>query len=383
MSEAELRRALAGRRVLLTGHTGFKGGWLALWLRRLGAEVTGVSLEPEPRSFCNAVRLEEVIDGRRGDIRSGESFRAAVDGERFDLVFHLAAQAIVRDGYRDPVDTYMTNVMGTAVVLQAAREMPGLKAVVVVTSDKCYDNREWAWGYREGDALGGHDPYSSSKACAELVTAAYRDSYFRDPQGPQLASVRAGNVIGGGDWSTDRLLPDLIRGMEEGQPARLRNPRSVRPWQHVLEPLRGYLMLAARLVEEGSRFAGAWNFGCDRDAAVDVATLALLTSRRMKHEGLGFVIESDGGPPESTLLRLDSTKAFVELGWKPVFSLEDAVGETVAWHQSFVRDPSAMADVSLRQIADYVERWEASSPRPTLSDILPFSEQQARVAACV
>ncbi|BDA82946.1 CDP-glucose 4,6-dehydratase [Aureimonas sp. SA4125] len=394
MGEAALRKALSGRRVLVTGHTGFKGGWLALWLRRLGADVTGVSLAPETRSFCNAVRLEELVDGRRGDIRSAESFEAAIDGRNFDLVFHMAAQAIVRDCYRDPVGTYMTNVLGTAVVLQTARRMSGLKAVVVVTSDKCYENLEWTWGYREGDALGGHDPYSSSKACAELVAAAYRASFFNDPQGPQLATVRAGNVIGGGDWSTDRLLPDLIRAMEEGRPARLRNPRSVRPWQHVLEPLRGYLMLAAGLVEEGPRFTGAWNFGCDRDAAVDVVTLARLAAREMKGKGPGFVIENDGGPPESTLLRLDSTKAYVELGWKSVLSVKEAVTDTVAWHRTFAREPASIAEFSLRQIAAYVQRWEKvsaldfASPRTGTSPrsgTVPRTRapSKTRVAACV
>lgn len=383
MGEAALRDAFTGRRVLLTGHTGFKGGWLAFWLRRLGAEVIGVSLAPEPRSFCEAVRLEGLLDGRRGDIRSAESFEAAIRGESFDLLIHLAAQAIVRNGYRDPVGTYMTNVLGTAVVLQAARGMAGLKACVVVTSDKCYENREWNWGYREGDSLGGRDPYSSSKACAELVCSAYRDSFFTDPKGPQLATVRAGNVIGGGDWSADRLLPDLLRALEDGRPARLRNPRSVRPWQHVLEPLRGYLMLAAGLMKEGPRYAGAWNFGCDRDAAVDVRTVARLAYRAMRNEEPGFVIESDGGPPESTLLRLDSTKAFVELGWRPLLSVEEAVSETVAWHQRFVRDPSSMADFTLRQISDYVQRWERTSSQPSFSDHPPFPDGAARIPACV
>lgn len=378
MDEAALSEALAGRRVLVTGHTGFKGGWLCMWLRRLGAKVVGVSLPPMQHSFCNAVQLEELIDSRLGDIRSVENFRAAIAGEEFDLVVHLAAQAIVRTCYKDPLTAYMTNVIGTATVLEAARAMRSLKAAIVVTSDKCYENSEWVWGYREHDPMGGHDPYSSSKGCAELVAAAYRASFFSNPHGPQLATVRAGNVIGGGDWSVDRLVPDLIRALESGVPARLRNPYSVRPWLHVLEPLRGYLMLAARLLDTGSSFAGAWNFGCDRDEAVDVVTLAELVTERFGGTGPGFIIEADrNGPAESTLLRLDSTKAFVELGWKPRFTVEEAILKTVAWYREFHRSPGAIRAFTENQIAEYAEGWSASSP------VRPASTSGIRVAACV
>lgn len=377
MDEAALRETLSGRRVLVTGHTGFKGGWLCMWLRRLGAKVVGVSLPPVEHSFSNAVRLEDLIDSRVGDVRFADDFSAALAGQEFDLIVHLAAQAIVRSCYKDPLAAYMTNVVGTATVLEAARAMRSLKAVIVVTSDKCYENNEWVWGYREHDPMGGRDPYSSSKGCAELVSAAYRASFFCDPQGPQLATVRAGNVIGGGDWSVDRLVPDLIRALESGVPARLRNPHSVRPWLYVLEPLRGYLMLAARLLDDGPRFSGAWNFGCDRDEAVDVATLAEMVTEQFGGTGPGFVIEADlNGPAESTLLRLDSTKAFVELGWTPRLTVQEAISETVAWYREFHRNPGAIRGFTDGQIAEYAQGWSASRPNR------PASSPVAMVAAC-
>jgi CDP-glucose 4,6-dehydratase len=255
--------------------------------------------------------------------------------------------------------------------------MPSLKAVIVVTSDKCYENNEWVWGYREHDPMGGRDPYSSSKGCAELVSAAYRASFFSDPQGPQLATVRAGNVIGGGDWSVDRLVPDLIRALETGVPARLRNPHSVRPWLHVLEPLRGYLMLAARLLENEPRFSGPWNFGCDRDEAVEVIRLAELVTEQFGGMGPGFFVEAHhNGPAESTLLRLDSTKAFVELGWKPRFTVEEAISMTVAWYREFHRSPGAIRSFTENQIAEYAQGWSASKP------IRPISVPAMKVAAC-
>ena len=358
VDEGYLVDALAGRRVLVTGHTGFKGGWLSLWLERLGAHVTGVALPPLERSLCNAVSLEDMLDSRYGDIRSQESFGRAVNGLDFDLVIHMAAQAFVRPSYSSPVDTYMTNVVGTAVVLDAARKMPSLRGVVVVTSDKCYENNEWVWGYRERDAMGGKDPYSSSKGCAELVAAAYRASFFDDPDGPQIATVRAGNVLGGGDWGTDRLLPDLIRASEDGVPARIRNPRNVRPWQHVLEPVRGYLMLAARLLDTGHRFAGGWNFGPDPDDAIDVATLADLVIEKWNGSAPGFVVEQHANElAEAIVLRLDSTKSFVELGWKPLLTVEKAVSMTVEWHLRFKHDPGSIREFTQQQIAEYAARW--------------------------
>jgi CDP-glucose 4,6-dehydratase len=358
VDESYLSEVLRGRRILVTGHTGFKGGWLSLWLRRLGATVVGVALPPTAPSFCKAVGLEDLVDGRVGDIRSESAFGQSIEGQDFDLVIHLAAQAVVRASFEAPVDTYLTNVVGTAIVLNAARRMPSLRGVVVVTSDKCYENREWVWGYRENDPMGGRDPYSSSKGCAELVAAAFRSSFFNDPNGPQLSTVRAGNVIGGGDWGTDRLIPDLVRSVETGAPVRLRNPKSVRPWQHVLEPVRGYLMLAARLLEAGARYAGGWNFGPDTSSTVEVGTLADMVISKWDGRRPHYVVERrDNEPPESVVLRLDSTKSGVELGWKPLLRLEDTVAMTVAWYQKYQQDPARIRAFSNHQIDEYAAAW--------------------------
>nr|WP_245181833.1 CDP-glucose 4,6-dehydratase [Sinorhizobium mexicanum] len=349
---------MRNRRVLVTGHTGFKGGWLSLWLRRLGANVVGIALPAVAPSFCKAVDLDGLVDGRIGDIRTETGFGQSIDGQDFDLVIHMAAQAVVRASYETPVDTYLTNVVGTAVVLDAARRMPSLRGVVVVTSDKCYENREWVWGYRESDPMGGRDPYSSSKGCAELVAAAYRASFFSDPEGPQLATVRAGNVIGGGDWGADRLIPDLVRAVETGTPARLRNPKNIRPWQHVLEPLRGYLMLAAGLIEAGPRFAGGWNFGPEKEATVDVGTLAELVVAHWGAAAPEYVIERRADEPkESIVLRLDSTKSHVELGWRPLLCLDDAVGMTVAWYRKYLEEPGEIRRFSQQQLDEYAAAW--------------------------
>ncbi|WP_331376196.1 CDP-glucose 4,6-dehydratase [Sinorhizobium chiapasense] len=362
MDESYLSRIFRDRRVLVTGHTGFKGGWLSLWLRRLGAHVVGVALPASEPSFCKAIDLEGLVDGRIGDIRTEAGFGQTIDGQDFDLVIHMAAQAVVRASYEAPVDTYLTNVVGTAVVLDAARRMPSLRGVVVVTSDKCYENREWVWGYRENDPMGGRDPYSSSKGCAELVASAYRSSFFSAPQGPQLATVRAGNVIGGGDWGADRLIPDLMRAAETGIPARLRNPRHVRPWQHVLEPVRGYLMLAAGLLDAGARFAGSWNFGPEKDATVDVGTLAELVVSHWGRRPPDYLVERRGDEPaESVVLRLDSTKSHVELGWKPLLRLEDAVAMTVAWYRNYLDEPAEIRRFSQQQLEQYTAAWARAS----------------------
>jgi CDP-glucose 4,6-dehydratase len=356
--ENALAEILRGRRVLVTGHTGFKGGWLTLWLRRLGATVVGVSLPATAPSFCKAIGLDELVDGRVGDIRTENAFGASLAGEDFDLVIHLAAQALVRASFEAPVDTYMTNVVGTAIVLDAARRMPSLKGVVVVTSDKCYENREWVWGYRENDPMGGRDPYSSSKGCAELVAGAFRASYFNDPNGPQLSTVRAGNVIGGGDWGADRLIPDLVRSVETGMPVRLRNPQSVRPWQHVLEPVRGYLMLAAQMIDKSARHAGGWNFGPDSDATVPVGALADMVIAKWRGQPPSYLVEKrDNEPPESVVLRLDSTKANVELGWRPLLRLEETVAMTVGWYQNHRQHPDRIRAFSQNQIESYAAAW--------------------------
>ncbi|MEJ1159175.1 CDP-glucose 4,6-dehydratase [Prosthecomicrobium sp. N25] len=358
-TEAGLERVFRGKRVLLTGHTGFKGGWMALWLRRLGAEVTGIALPPptDP-SFCKAVRLEELVDSRIGDIRSEQDFARAVGGQDFDVVIHMAAQALVRASYTAPVDTYLTNVVGTAVVLEQARRMPSLKACVVVTSDKCYENREWVWGYRENDPMGGKDFYSSSKGCTELVAAAYRSAHFSRDDGPQMAMVRAGNVIGGGDWAADRIVPDLVRSVETGEPTRIRSPRSVRPWQHVLEPVRGYLTVAANMIENGAPYAGGWNFGPDRHGTVDVGTLADMIVARWEG-GPRYVVEPRAGDPhEARILRLDITKAEVDLGWQPLLDIGETVGMTVDWYRNYHGNPDGIRAFSEAQLGRYAALWE-------------------------
>ena len=347
-----LQQTLRGRRVLVTGHTGFKGGWLSLWLNLLGAKVYGVALPPLPGpSFHNAVRLNEFTDDRVGDIRSSSQFAASIAGIDAELVIHMAAQALVRKSYSDPVDTYLTNVVGTAVVLDAIKGMPSLQAAIVVTSDKCYENNEWVWGYRENDAMGGADPYSSSKGCAELVTAAYRRSYFSGPGSPNLSSVRAGNVFGGGDWAVDRLVPDLVKATIARTPVEIRNPRSIRPWQHVLEPLSGYLMLAANLLSPNSSFAGAWNFGPTTEGVIDVGTL---TRRFQKSWGPGgpeiLWGSTEHGPHEADILRLDSTKAQVQLGWRPKLSIGEAIDWTVEWYRAYAAGNTDLRKLSERQI---------------------------------
>ncbi|WP_159587191.1 CDP-glucose 4,6-dehydratase [Chelativorans xinjiangense] len=377
LDETCLAQAFRGRRVLVTGHTGFKGGWLSLWLSRLGATVVGVSLPPARPSFCTAVAIEDLVDSRIGDIRTESGLREAIGGLDFDLVIHLAAQAIVRTSYEAPVDTYLTNAVGTAVVLESARRMPSLRGVIVVTSDKCYENREWTWPYRENDPMGGRDPYSSSKGCAELIAAAYRASFFNNIGGPQLATARAGNVIGGGDWGADRLVADLARSASTGIPTRIRNPANVRPWQHVLEPIRGYLMLGARLLYDGHRVADAWNFGPGADADVNVGTLASLVVSKWRGECPDYVVDrQEDEPPESVVLRLDSTKARVGLGWKPLLRLEDAVAMTVEWYRTYNQEPSRIRAFSHQQISDYAGRW-------TMADEgQPAPGERKEVATC-
>jgi len=340
-----------GKRVLITGHTGFKGGWLALWLKALGAQVSGFALAPDtdPSFFESAGLRGAGIDHRLGDVRNLAELRAAMKAIRPDVVFHLAAQSLVRRSYAEPVETYATNVMGTVNLLEAVRQERSARAVVVVTSDKCYENRERDEGYRESEALGGRDPYSSSKGCAELVTAAYRASYFE--QGVAVASARAGNVIGGGDWAPDRLIPDVCRAAKAKRPVRIRNPRAVRPWQHVLEPLCGYLRLAERLCTDGACFAQAWNFGpADRDAR----PVAEVLDRVAALWGDGLRWEPDPGdhPHESGLLRVDSSKARGELGWRPRLDLDQALKWTVDWYKADLRG-AHMGEFTAAQIAGY------------------------------
>lgn len=349
-----------GRSVLVTGHTGFKGGWLALWLHRLGAEIHGYALDPStsPNLF-EAANINKILASEtRADLSDLEALAAAFDSARPEIVFHLAAQPLVRVSYAEPLYTWITNAVGTAHVLEAARLTDSVRAVILITTDKVYENREWAYPYREVDPLGGSDPYSASKAAAEMVAASYRESFFgkRTNQGhpAQVATVRAGNVIGGGDWATDRLVPDCLEAFAKREPVRLRYPQSVRPWQHVLEPLTGYLRLAGRLLEEeGDRYARAWNFGPDADGEVTVAEVANSVARLW---GEGARVEQEpatqSNPHEAGLLRLDSTLARTALGWRPRWSLSDALDRTMAWHRAWLRHDDMLA-FSLDQIAGY------------------------------
>jgi len=340
-----------GKRVLVTGHTGFKGGWLCLWLQQLGAQVQGFALEPPtPTNLFTEARVAEGMASTIGDIRDLAAVEACVAAFRPEIVLHMAAQPLVRLSYVQPVETYATNVMGTVHVLEAVRRVPGARVVVSVTTDKCYENREWAWGYREDEPMGGHDPYSNSKGCAELVTSAYRRS-FLGQGGVALASARAGNVIGGGDWASDRLVPDILRAFERDEPVVIRNPGSTRPWQHVLEPLSGYLVLAQRLWAQGAEFAEGWNFG-PRDE--DARPVHWIVERLVEHWGRGARWQLDGGthPHEAHYLKLDISKARARLQWAPRWRLEEALAHIVSWHQSWLAHEDVRA-LCLQQIDQY------------------------------
>ena len=348
-----------GRRVLVTGHTGFKGAWLSLWLQRQGAEVHGYALEPP--GIPNLFEVAQVARGmtdHRGDIRDSDRLHKVIRRCRPEVVFHLAAQSLVRRGFQDPVETFATNVVGTATTLDACRHLPDVKAVVCVTSDKCYENREWIWGYRETDRLGGHDPYSSSKACAELVADAFRRSYGGDGTlRAGVASARAGNVIGGGDWGDDRLVPDLVRAATAKMPATIRNPRSVRPWQHVLEPLAGYLALADALAKAPDAHASAWNFGPRQDATREVGDVVAFFSRQWSGR-LQWSVDTAEHPHEAGRLALDSTKAMHALGWHPVLDIDDALALTASWYEAYW-EAADMRSVTEAQIAGYEARLMA------------------------
>jgi CDP-glucose 4,6-dehydratase len=352
------------QRVLITGHTGFKGGWLTLWLHALGAEVTGFALPPptEPSLF-EAAGVAGCCRHVLGDVRDARAVRDAVRASRPEVVFHLAAQPLVRCSYEQPVDTLATNVMGTAHLLDAIRAERARCAVIVVTSDKCYENREWPLGYRETDPVGGHDLYSASKGAAEIVTASYRRSFFPPDRlaehGVALATARAGNVIGGGDWAENRIIPDAVRALAAGRPIPVRNPRSLRPWQHVLEPLGGYLLLAARLLgcsgADAPRYCGAWNFGPAPESSRPVRDLVAAGVRAW---GSGTWTETPqaDAPHEAGILRLSIEKAVAELGWRPRWSLEQAVARTMEWYRAHHEgsSPSALRDLALRQIDAYL-----------------------------
>lgn len=343
-----------GRRVFLTGHTGFKGSWLSLWLQAMGASVTGYALAPPSRpSLFDVAQVGGGMESITADVLDLEHLVAAVTAQQPEVVIHMAAQSLVRPSYDQPVETFATNVMGTVNLLEAVRRAGGVKAAIMVTSDKCYDNREWSWGYREIDPMGGFDPYSASKGCAELVTAAYRRSFFETPGGTSVASVRAGNVIGGGDWAQDRLVPDILRAFSENRAVEVRNPYAVRPWQHVLEPLAGYLSLAEAMCGDGAAFAEGWNFGPADD---DVQPVSWIADRMAASWGNGVHWVHDGGehPHEATWLKLDCSKARSRLGWKPRLALGPALDWVAEWHRAYLRGEDMRA-ATLRQIGHYEE----------------------------
>jgi CDP-glucose 4,6-dehydratase len=357
-----LQEFYRGKRIFVTGHTGFKGSWMSLWLKRLGAAVTGFSLPPGPDpALFELARVGDGLTSVWGDVRDLSALSQALLAAQPAVVFHLAAQPLVRLSYADPVSTFAVNVMGTVNLLEAVRHSPSVQAVAIITSDKCYDNREWVWGYRENEPMGGADPYSCSKGCAELVTAAYRRSFFGMNGAAAVGSCRAGNVFGGGDWSADRLIPDIARAILAGKPVCLRNPDAVRPWQHVLEPVSGYLLLGARLAgsaSDGRVYADGWNFGPNPGSDLTVEQLAKLM---IEHWGQGEIeINRDkSAPHEAHTLRLDSSKARHWLDWKPVLSLEESIRWTVDWYRDFSQKPDELAELTNAQIDEYASRMMA------------------------
>ncbi len=350
-----------GRKVLVTGHTGFKGAWLSLFLRELGAEVLGLGLDPPPTipSLFDSIRLKDKIIHVVADIRDEEKVFSVLKDFQPEIVFHLAAQPIVRLSYKEPKLTYETNVMGTINLLEAIRKMNSVRAVINITTDKCYENQEWLYGYREIDRLGGKDPYSSSKACAELVTASYRSSFFSpdkyDEHRLAISSARAGNVIGGGDWAEDRLIPDCIKSISQNKSILIRSPKAIRPWQYVLDPLSGYLSLGALMYQNESQYNGAWNFGPSDEKIFSVEQIVSLI---IKQWGKGhYTVDVADHPYEAKYLKLDCSKARTYLGWKEVYDIQKSIEETVRWYREFYENSSAsqMYDLSLKQIMEYIE----------------------------
>lgn len=353
MAISEFWRA---KKVFLTGHTGFKGGWLSLWLQDLGADLCGFALEPP--TTPNLFREANVGQGMKsviGDIRDYQQLYAAVEDFKPEVIIHMAAQPLVRRSYEQPLETYSTNVMGTVNLLDCVRKVGSVTAVVNVTSDKCYENREWCWGYREDEPKGGYDPYSNSKGCAELVTDAFRNSYFNpksySQHGCALASVRAGNVIGGGDWADDRLIPDILSAFEQGSSVEIRHPKAIRPWQHVLEPLSGYLLIAEKLFTEGAEFAEGWNFGPKDEDAKSVEWIVKTLANKWGG-GANWIISQDNHPHEANYLKLDCSKAKARLGWQPRWSLEEALERIVTWHQAWLLKKD-MKTLCIKEINEY------------------------------
>lgn len=341
-----------GKTVLLTGHSGFKGSWLSLWLQAMGAKVHGLALPPPtaPSLYEAANVAEELASSAWVDIRDGAAVRARVEAVQPEIVLHLAAQPLVRLSYEQPVDTFATNVMGTVHLLEAARHTPSVRAIVNVTTDKCYENREWVWGYREDEPMGGHDPYSNSKGCAELVSSAYRRSFLAG-RGIALATARAGNVVGGGDWAADRLVPDILKALQDDRPVLIRNPHATRPWQHVLEPLSGYLVLAQALVNQGQAVAQAWNFGPRDEDARPVQWIVEHLCGLWGGQA-SWTLQPGEHPHEANFLKLDISKARQHLGWQPRWTLEHALARIVQWHQAWLQGQDLRASC-LRQINEY------------------------------
>ncbi|MCF6245794.1 MAG: CDP-glucose 4,6-dehydratase [Desulfobacula sp.] len=343
-----------GKRVFLTGHTGFKGSWMSLWLQNMGAKVMGYALSPP--SNPNLFEVGHIADSMislKGDIRNLEKMQRSLARHQSEIVIHMAAQSLVRYSYQNPVGTYSTNIMGTVNVLEAVRHTPCVKAVLIITSDKCYENREWDWSYRENDEIGGRDPYSNSKGCAELVTAAYRQSFFNETRGVStaIASVRAGNVIGGGDWAADRLIPDIMAAITKKSAVLIRNPGAIRPWQFVLEPLSGYLTLAQKLYEQGVEYAEGWNFGPKEDDAKTVQWIVEQITEQWGKDA-SWVLDKTKQPHEAHYLKLDCSKAKKYLNWNPGVSLTQALENIVSWHKAYLLGKN-MREFSLKQIADF------------------------------
>lgn len=333
------------RKVLITGHTGFKGSWLTLWLQMLGAKVVGISLPPETSpNHWSMLGLD--VESFYLDIRDEVLLRQKILEVKPELVFHLAAQPLVRRSYRKPLETWATNVMGTANVLDACRQVAELAAIIVVTSDKCYENKEWVWGYREIDSLGGHDPYSASKGGSELVAASYRNSFFNTPTSPLLATARAGNVIGGGDWSEDRLVPDLVRSIAAGKSLEIRSPLAKRPWQHVLECLSGYLALGQQLLEKNAACAEAWNFGPERDGNRQVKQV--LAELKTNWPNVEWICSDTAQPHEAQLLHLDSGKAREKLRWRPVWTFDEGIAATAEWYRAWLEKKELVSAIQLQ-----------------------------------
>lgn len=355
----EMKNSWRDKRVFLTGHTGFKGAWLSIWLDSLGAKVTGYALKPPTKpSLFELAKLGRRVDSHIGDVRDAAKLRKVLLAARPEVVIHMAAQPLVRLSYKEPALTYGTNVMGTVNLLDAVRACPSVKAVVNVTTDKCYENKEHARAFSEDEPMGGYDPYSSSKGCSELVTAAYRNSYFNPSEykthGVALATARAGNVIGGGDWADDRLIPDMIRAALKGEKVLIRSPRAIRPWQHVLEPLSGYLLLAEKLYKHGPEYAQAWNFGPDAGDAKDVEWIVKRMFGKWT-EAPGYVIDKGRHPHEAHYLKLDSSKARRELGWAPRWHIGTAIDRIIDWTRAY-QDSRNMREVSLAQIKEYASQ---------------------------